>query len=232
MLDPRITTRADRSALAVARITKPVDPGYHGALAVIGHQIMSAQRREGTLLCDAIQAVFQYSARYIVLRNVHIAISHAVRTVAAARFAEPRTEMRRCPAGRGIRVDLVVLDTWTNVVYFLELKRGVKGIGADHRARLEDNWRALELIARDVAAHLFQRTVTDVITCVISYYGNTNFRENQTLTRDTLDAFFDLPIRETVDAHLAYFRFRLDTHVPGLTGYTGGAGFATPAPGA
>ena len=232
MLDTRITMRADRSALAVARITKPVDPGYRSDFAVIGHQIMSAQRREGTLLCDAIQAAFQYSARYIVVRNVHIPISHAVRTVAAAGFAEPRTEMRRCPGGRGMRVDLVVLDTWTDFSYFLELKRGVNGIGADHRARLEDNWRALELIARDVAAHLFQRPVTEVITYVISYYGKTNFRGNQTLTRDTLDAFFDLPIRESVDAHLDYFRFRLDTHVPGLTGYTGDAGFATPASGA
>ena len=224
MLDPRITARAERSALAVAQITEPADPGYAGPLAVAARQVMSAQRREGTLIGDAIEAVFAASTRYVVLRNVHVPISQAVRTVAAAGFTEPRTEMRRCQGGRGIRVDLIVLDTWTRVVHLLELKRGVTAIGADHRARLEDNWRALELIARDVATHRFQQPVRSARMLVVSYYGNTGAVAHQTVTRDTLDGFFGLPLSESVDAHLDYFRHVIDTHIPGLTGYTGREG--------
>ena len=219
MLDPRITTRAQRSALAVARITEPADPGYRGRLAVAARQVMAAQRREGTLICDAIAAAFAASDRYLVLRNVHVRIDRAVRTVAAAGFTGTPTQMRRCRPGRGMRVDIVVLDTWTGEVVFLEVKRGMTAIGSDHGARLEDNWAALDLIGKDVAEHKFGRPVSTTRILVASYYGNTGFGEDRTLTRDTMDAYFDLPISGSVDIHLRYFRFLVDRHVPGLTGY-------------
>ena len=220
MLDPRIVARAQRSALAVAMMTEPADPGYAGPLAVAARQVMAAQRREGTLICDAIAAVFEASDRYEVLRSVHVPMDKAVRTVAAADFAGTPTRMRRCRNGRGIRVDLVVLDTWTGTVFFLEIKRGTTGIGADHRARLQDNWRALDLIGQDVAEYHFNRHVRTVRTLVASVYGNTGAGAGRTVTRDSMDAFFELPISERVEAHLRFFRFLIDHHIPGLTGYT------------
>jgi hypothetical protein len=229
MLDPRITARAKRSALAIASITEPADPGYRGWLAVAARQVMAAQRREGTLICDAIASPFAASERYLVLRNVHVPIDRAVRTVAAAGFTDAPSRMRRCRHGRGIRLDLVVFDTWTGAVVFLEVKRGVTAIGSDHRARLRDNWAALELIGKDVAEHHFARAVTTTRILVASYYGNTGFGAERTLTRDNLDAYFDVPISESVDVHLSYFRFLVDRYVPGLTGYTGDAGDARSA---
>lgn len=219
MLDPRITARAQRSALAVAGSTEAADPGYKGWLAVAARQVMAAQRREGTLICDAVAAAFAASDRYLVLRNVHVPIDRAVRTVAAAGFIGTPTQLRRCRQGRGLRVDIVVLDTWTGEVVFLEVKRGVTAIGSDHRARLEDNWAALELIGKDVAEYQFGRPVSTTRILVASYYGNTGFADDRTLTRDTINAYFDLPISGSVDIHLRYFRFLVDRHVPGLTGY-------------
>lgn len=229
MLDPKITARAKHSAAAVAGITEPADPGYRGPLAVAARQVMAAQRREGTLICDAIAAAFAASNRYLVLRNVHVPIGRAVRTMAAAGFTGPATEMRRCREGRGIRVDILVFDTWRCEVVFLEVKRGVTAIGGDHRARLEQNWAALDLIGKDVAEHHFARPVQTTRVLVASYYGNTGFSSARTLTRESLDAHFDLPISESVDVHLRYFRFLLDRQVPGLTGYTAAGGDASPA---
>lgn len=220
MLDPELACRAERAARGIAALTEPADPGYAGPLALAGRRIMSAQRREGTMLSAILAAAFNASERYWVLPGVHVPISGAARMLAAAPFDAWPQEMDRTPAGPGVRVDLLVFDTTTGCAYFIELKRGVQPIGADHRRQLACSLRALELVGRATAEHHLGCRVRAIRPLVLSYYGATGTPWHRTLTGGDMDRFFELDLSAWVESHLRFFRFQVERPVPGLTGYT------------
>lgn len=219
MLEPDLAARAQRGAHRVSQLTEPTDPGYCGSEALTGRRLMSAQRREGGLISAALATAMAASDRYEVAQNVHVPISATVRIVAAANADDTPAEMR-CSPGRGIRVDVMVLDTVTGIVYPLEVKRGVEQIGADHRRQIMSNLAALRIVGRDVAQQRFGRHVGAVRPFVISYYGATGIDAALTLTAADIDGFFGVDLTPVIDAHLDHFRYQLEALIPGITGYT------------
>ena len=220
MLEPGLAHRAERAAREIAQMNEAADPGYAGPHALTGRRIMAAQRREGGLISATLAAAFDASERYWALANVHVPMTRTVRMLATGPFDGERQEMARSPAGNGVRVDIVVFDPLHRTVYFLEVKRGVQPIGADHMRQLETTLRALDLVGRATAEHRLGAPVRDVQPLVVSYYGATGAPASRTLPGADMDAFFGLDLQDWVEAHLRYFRFQLERLVPGLTGYT------------
>lgn len=220
MLEPDLAARAQRGAHRVSQLTEPTDPGYRGSDALTGRRLMSAQRREGSLISAALATAMAASDRYEVAQNVHVPVSATVRIVAAASADDTTPAEMRCSPGRGIRVDVMVLDTVTDIVYPLEVKRGVEHIGADHRRQIMSNLAALRIVGRDVAQQRFGRRVGAVRPFVISYYGATGIDAALTLTAADIDGFFGVDLTPVIDAHLDHFRYQLEALIPGITGYT------------
>lgn len=219
MLDENVVALANRKARRIAAKRVPNRIGYTDAAATLAWQVQASENAEGAVIAESVAAALEQRSRLEVTQNVRVPLSRETMILAAAaNGGEPGNVLRSVDNGARTQVDLLTYDPWYREAVFYEIKRGTAAIGANHR-RL----RRLEHVALGIAGGAFVEDlldvpVLDVSTRVISFYGLTGFDSATTITADELDAYFGLAVRSEVDAHLAYFRFRLDCLIPGLTG--------------
>ena len=209
----------DRKVNELRNPTPNPDP----AIAPWAQQVTTAVRRaqafEGVLIAHAIPAVLARAPHLNVVAQPRIclpqraleAIAEGVEDI-ALEYTEDGSAHRR--------LDFAVFDARSGALEFVECKRGLHQIGADHqRARLNDD-AVLELIGRSYARKKFRQIATDCRCVTVSYYGNTGLPENRTVRASELDAHYGWPVRNQVEKTLTRFRTRLDQAIPGLTGAT------------
>lgn len=115
------------------------------------------------------------------------------------------------------QIDLIVFNHVTRVLTLLEVKRGGGSIGSSRaRDRQRDNV-ALERIGVDFARQAMGVQADVALARVLSYYGRTGLAKDITVMGADLDQEFRVPVVNTIEKHLSYFRLLLDCQRPGLT---------------
>ena len=219
MLDQNVVALANRKARRIAGKKAPRRIGYTDAAATLAGQLQAAENAEGAVIAESVAAALTQRTRLHVSQNVIVPISRETLILAAAaNGGEPESQLRNVNNGTRCQVDLLTYDPWFREVNFFEVKRGTAPIGANHR-----RVRLLEHVALAITGAAFVEEslgepVHDVSTRVISYYGRSGFDSAITITAAELDTVFGTTVRAEVDAHLAFFRYRLDCRIPGLTG--------------
>lgn len=218
LLFPEIARWARTRAERIARTEPDFEKPYSGPLGLLGTMVRAAENVEGHLIVRVIAAELARNPALNVETNVHVPISRDARILAAANPARPSSELQAAPTGRGTKVDLMVNGPDPDEATFLEGKRGLDRIGADHRRELLSRGRCLEMIGCDAATRVFEHPIRRVRFTVFSYYNATGMPPEITLPGKDLDEQFAWPLVEPIEAHLTYFRHELDRLVPGLAG--------------
>lgn len=206
----------DAKIARLGRTTASPDPALADWANRVTALARSVQAFEGALIARTIPAALQPAEHLHVVAQARLTLP---RRALEAVEQDQRIALEYTDAtGPTRQVDLVVFHCRTGRLEFLECKRGTKPIGRDHRrARLRDD-AALELVGRSYVRKQFRQIATDCHCLTVSYYGNTGLPEDKTIRADDLDEHFDWNVRDTVEEHLSYFRARLDTVFPGVTG--------------
>jgi hypothetical protein len=200
------------------RTTEP-DPGYGGPSAQVGRQITSAIIFEGHVVHRAIELRLAATARYRVMRNVHVALPRDARVLAEVN-GDRVSEMPATGQGPGACMDILVFDRLTRRAGFYDAKRGVRDIGANHRRQLISNHRVVAMTGRSLAERLLGERVSEVMTGILSYYGATTADPLQTYAGREIDEHFEVDVTSEIRAHLTFQRYRMGQALPGTVAAT------------
>ena len=216
---PHVRDSIDSKVRQIAGIRPNDDPAVAPWARHVAATVRAVQAYEGALIAQVLPAVLAQAPHLNVASQVRITLPR--RAFEAVEQGATDVALECAGDGPVRQCDFVSVDSRTGRIEFVECKRGLHQIGADHqRARLKDD-AVLELIGRSYARHGFRQIVTASRALTVSYYGNTGLPEDRTLRAAELDDHYGWPVRDAVEAHLAYFRARLNWAIPGLTGVAG-----------
>ena len=218
MLYQGLAQKAAKKAREIANVDGNARKGFTGPAAELGRMLHMAEAFEGNLLVDVMATHLDQLSGYTARRRVRVPLHRDALLLAIAGTDDvPESELRHIPTGRSTSIDLLLHWPDGHVTTY-EIKRGADAIGRDHLRQRLDNMRALRLVGRDMARSLLNTPVESFSQYVISYYGASNFPAEMTIPGPELDAHFGVDLIAVIEAHLQFFRYRLDLAVPGLTG--------------
>lgn len=215
-MSPDFRPEIDRKVIKIAGTRPNPDPAVGPWAAYVTAVVRAAQCYEGNLIARVVPAALAAAPHLNVATQVRVTLPQ--RVLEAVEQGVTDIGFEYAGDGPTRKLDCVVCDARNGRIEFVECKRGLHQIGADHqRARQRDD-RALELIGRSYARSVFRMVATSAHALTLSYYGNTGLPEHQTLRAAELDDHYGWPVQEVVDKRLAHFRRQLNLAVPGLTG--------------
>ncbi len=215
--------RAARGAMAGALAGEfPEDPvigaDLSRALSVLG----STVKRHGGLIELGIAGALIASDRYVVLTNVTLPVTKAAGQLLDAKNSDQALAKIKLSAdseAEGIvNVDLVVVDPDAKWAGAYEIKRGNGATEHGKRRPIMRKLAAARLVLASYVRQAGYGTMENVTSGVIDYYGASGFDKNLTLSREHLDAHFDVPVVATVEAMTAALHEELLIALPQLFG--------------
>jgi len=213
--------RAARGAMAGALAGEfPEDPvigpDLSRALSVLG----STVKRHGGLIELGIAGALIASDRYVVLTNVTLPVTKAAAQLLDAKNSDQALAKIKLSAdseAEGIvNVDLVVVDPDAKWAGAYEIKRGNGATEHGKRRPIMRKLAAARLVLASYVRQAGYGTMENVTSGVIDYYGASGFDKNLALSREHLDAHFDVPVVATVEAMTAALHEELQIALPQL----------------
>jgi len=214
-------TRAAQEVVASAIASEfSIDPVVRPELSRALSIVASVVKRHGPLIQDALGAALAKSGRFVVLSNVAVPITKAAEQLLAAKNADSDLAKIRLRADsesdRSVTVDLVVVDIQKAWAGAYEVKRGNGTTELRKRRPTERDLKAVRLVLASHLRQLGYDGIETVTSAIIDYYGQSGFSDNLTITRDTLDEHFTVPVVAIIDAMTEALRKALDAKLPGL----------------
>jgi hypothetical protein len=177
--------------------------------------VSSAYKRHGQILETAILECLRSYDRFEVWNDPALPISRAAEGLAAPLMANPAAALEaHIPHGgdadRALQIDLLVHDRELNTLASYEVKRGAGSHDAGKRRSMMRDLICTQVILKSYGEARLGLPLQSASSHIIVYYGAENFGPF-TLTRDTLDDHFGVPIIEQVEEVNEYYRGRVET---------------------
>ncbi len=173
------------------------------ALTAVKGPLDSLCKRHGHLLEEALaHGLAAQDDRFEVSTQVCVPISRAAQDLIAAnpkKALEGLNLPTRDDSGRRVVIDIVAFDVELEKLHVISVKRG-GGAQGGKAAREERN----DLVAAGLLLkHLMLRKgvgVRDVEPILVDWYGRSRIVARKTVSRETIDAYFGVPLAPVVDA--------------------------------
>ena len=216
---PQVRSAIDRKVADLAQVQPNPDPAIAPWARQVASVVRGIQAFEGGVIAQVIPLTLSSAPHLNVVAQPKVNLPQRALESVEQGVQDVAFEYTE-GSGPDRQMDYVCFDARNGLIQFVECKRGRHQIGADHqRARLKDD-AVLELVGRSYARKKFRQIASGCQCLTVSYYGNTGLPENRTVRASELDEHYGWPVREQVEAHLHYFRIRLNEAIPGVTGAT------------
>ena len=219
---PGVLVAADLVVDQALRAVFTPDPLLGPGLSQVGSVLSSVVKRHGTLLEAALTDVLESSGRYLVLRDVPMAITvptqELVRSCSMAALAGTAIDLSGDVA-QTVQLDLVVIDNRTRHAFIIEMKRG----GGKSEAR---KVHQVEWILRcaQVQGIAFLKTLGFQVACVravlIDVYGRAGYSTDLSVRGRDIDGLFQEPIMDAIEGVTARIAANLRANLPDLLART------------
>jgi hypothetical protein len=188
-------------------------PAVSRAVSVIN----SVVKRSGHVI-ERVVAETLENHGLIIYRSVAMGVTAAAENVVSANNPAVLKTVRikaDAEVKHTVFIDLLVIDTRRGTAMIYELKRGNGETEKRKRLPIERNLRCCTLQLQSFVRQLGYQV--DEVGCgVIDYFGSSGFDPSLTITRDTLDEHFQVPLRSAIEAATAIMSDALAVALPGL----------------
>lgn len=201
-------------------------PAVSRAVSVIN----SVVKRSGHVIERVVAETLEKHG-LIIYRSVAMGVTAAAENVVSANNPAVLKTVRikaDAEVKHTVFIDLLVIDTRRGTAMIYELKRGNGETEKRKRLPIERNLRCCTLQLQSFVRQLGYQV--DEVGCgVIDYFGSSGFDPSLTITRDTLDEHFQVPLRSAIEAATSIMSDALAAALPGLLAGTvaASAGLAT-----
>lgn len=207
---PMVDATIDR--LAKAKFC--CDPLMGEEYSRITSVVSSAYKRHGRILETSILECLRTYDKFEVWNDPALAISRAADALAATYMTNPVAALTASIAHAGdsdrtLQVDLLVHDRESGTVSSYEVKRGAGTHDAGKKRSMLRDLICTQVVLKSYGEDRLEMKCETARSHIIVYYGAESFGPF-TLTRDSLDEHFGVPLVEQVEEVNAYYRDRIE----------------------
>ncbi|WP_417692400.1 hypothetical protein [Roseibium sp.] len=169
----------------------------------------SLSKRHGLLLEDAIAHAFAVAGdRYEVSTQVALIVSKEALSLVESNQLD-KLEDLNLPVGgshgKRVVIDILVFDHVTRDLHVISVKRGGGAQGGQAARDARKDLTAAGLMLKNLMLRK-GLPVLSVKKVLIDWYGRSGIIARKTVTRETVDSYFGLPIADPVEAMSAYMQ--------------------------
>ena len=211
MIGDRVRVAIDRTIASLAAIDFPGDPVVSRRSARVASIVMSAYKRHGNIIDLALRECLGDSERYRVWSEPQFRISAAADHLAITEADARRALLPYGNADRTVQLDMLVYDLVDECIRSYEIKRANGGHDSGKVQQIKRNLACVQALLVGYGDEGLICTPRRAESWIVCYYGvQAGLYKPRALTRDQLDAHFDIPVVDSVEAATAYYRERLD----------------------
>lgn len=191
------------------------DPLMGPELSRITSVVSSAYKRHGHILEAALKAVLRQHDRFIVWDDPQLPISHAAESLATSYMGNPQSALQasighELQGHRTLQVDLLVFDQQEGTIRAYEVKRGAGTHDAGKRRSMLRDLLCTQVVLKSYAEQRLEISCSAAQAHIVIYYGAENLGAPFTLTRETLDEHFGVPVVDEIEEVNSYYRQRIE----------------------
>lgn len=179
----------------------------------------SAKQRHGLLIQKTLADTLAANSRYHVFTEMPIPITQAAHDLVTSGNSDAdlaNIQLKSdSPTVRMTSTDLTVIDAKRRWAGVYEVKRGNGETAWTKRKPKELEMKAIRMVLASYLKKL-GHNVDYVTTAVIDYYGGSGFPREIKLTREDLDAHFEMPVVNNIEAMTAALRNAMEVHLQTL----------------
>jgi hypothetical protein len=179
----------------------------------------SAKQRHGLLIQKTLADTLAASNRYHVFTEMLIPITQAAHDLVTSDNSDAdlaNIQLKSdSPTIRMASVDLTVIDTKRRWAGVYEVKRGNGETAWTKRKPKELEMKAIRMVLASYLKKL-GHNVDYVTTAIVDYYGASGFPREIKLTREDLDAHFEMPVVTNIEAMTAALRNAMEVRLQTL----------------
>ncbi|MBO0343905.1 hypothetical protein J0X15_01620 [Roseibium sp. CAU 1637] len=169
----------------------------------------SLSKRHGLLLEDAIAHAFAAAGdRYEVSTQVSLVVSKEAMALVESNQIDKLDDLNLPVGGshgKRVIIDILAFDHTTGDLHVISVKRGGGAQGGQAARDARKDLTAAGLMLKNLMLRK-GLPVLSVKKVLIDWYGRSGIVARKTVTRETVDAYFGLPIAETVEVMSAYMK--------------------------
>jgi len=214
---PHIRELADARRTRIAAKRYELDPALSAPASKASATIRALHAGEADIIAATIAAVLRDAPHLSVFEQHPVNLPDQAMNLVKHGKTPVGLRVRSDASGEPRVIDVIVFDARTQTIAFYEIKRGTAHLNSEQKRQRRRTDDVLRLVGADFARRELGLPARCAEAAVISYFGRTGLPPRDTVTGAALDEAFGLPIRDTVEEHIGYFRRICERVVPGTT---------------